>query len=67
MSNRQDLSFEQIQEKAIKKILAIREDSEDGAIVLFKDGDSVSASVINLSNADLMNIILSLDKQMEVE
>ena len=67
MSNRQELSLEQIQEKAINKILDIRENSEDGAVILFKDGDSVSASVINLSNADLMNILHSLSKQTEVE
>ena len=67
MSNRQELSLEQIQEKVINKILDIRENSEDGAVILFKDGDSVSASVINLSNADLMNILHSLAKQTEVE
>lgn len=67
MSDRQDFSLQQIKERAIKKLLDIHEDSEDGAILLFRNGDEISASVVNLSNADIIDVMIKLQKQMEVE
>lgn len=59
--------IEKIKRNAIEKILSIQEDSDDGALVLFKCGDEVSGHIINLTQEELASILYSLENQMEVE